>query len=197
MLRHVRQKSQAKSFISSEFSPTTNPGLLRTRGTPPSSHPLHMSLCLACPSHVHSHAAVPLSVRQPRFQSVFPVNDKTFGKSISFFLNQSPAQMQVRMPVCQTPQSQQMGRMDSFGASATLRGFTVERPPAGTGRLPRHHCLATSSSPQSSSGASASQGSQATLTTQPAEKQHSKTKPKHCSRLVVLKLPGLKSPLHI
>ena len=158
MLRHVRQKSQSKSFISSEFSPTTNPGLLRTRGTPPSSHPLHMSLCLACPSHLHSHAAVPLSVRQPRFQSVFPVNDKTFGKSISFFLNQSPAQMQVRMPVCQTPQSQQMGRMDLFGASATLRGFTVERPPAGTGRLPRHHCLATSSSPQSSSTTSASHG---------------------------------------
>ena len=190
----------------SEFSPTTNPGPLGTRSTAPSSHPPHMPMCLSRPSHLHSHTAVSLSVCQPRLQSVSPVNDKTFGKSISFFLNQSPAQMQVRMPIFQTlrfnrPASAMVSADRAHGLilgkchteDSQWNGLTVDMCP-----LPPQPLSATSSSPQSSSPTSASHGITGHSDHRASWKAilKTKTKQKHCSRLVVLKLFSLKPPLY-
>lgn len=85
------------------------------------------------------------------------------------------------------------GSLQSQRHTERVRGGKAT--PADTGGRPSTTVWPPAPSPQSSSGTSASPGSQATLTTQPAEKQH-KTKPKPFSRLVVLKL-DLKSFTHL
>ena len=156
-----------------------------------------MSMCLSRPSHLHSHTAVSLSVCQPRFQSVSPVNDKMFGKSISIFLNQSPAQMQVRMPMFQTLRSNRptSATVSADGAHGLVlgkrhtedsqwNGLTVDMCP-----LPPQPLSATSSSPQSSSPTSASHRITGHSDHRASWKAilKTKTKQKHYSRFVVLK----------
>lgn len=131
-----------------------------------------MSMCLSRPSHLHSHTAVSLSVCQPRFQSVSPVNDKMFGKSISFFLNQSPDTV-----LQQTRQRQGLCRRGARTRSGQVphRGVTVEWPDSGQAEVfPLHHCLPPAALPRAAAWHQLLTGPQATLITELAEKQHSK-----------------------
>ena len=165
----------------SEFSPTTNPGPLGTRSTAPSSHPPHMPMCLSRPSHLHSHTAVSLSVCQPRFQSVSPVNDKTFGKSISFFLKKRCRSECLCSRHCAStdppaPWSLQTGRTDSFWASATQRIHSGMAWQWICVHFPLNHCLPPAPLPRAAALHQLLMGSQAILITELVEKQYSKQK---------------------